>query len=201
MSTRGNYVFIEYPYKQDENGKWVKDPSQIVELKKGISDETPVIKDGYKVYIHSDSYPSYALPNLFEFLNFDASIARGDDSSYLSAWFVANQAVNDILKYRVAFSRDDLSFRDGSYEKFINEYAPQGKDISAINDFTGIGLLNALSDWANYTYVILADTSIENSFIHTNGFRIFIFDYEFNFIDEIHSTDDLEELKLLDWWD
>ena len=204
MSTRGNYVFVDYPYKKeiiDGKEQWVKDPEQIVELKKGISNETPLIKDGYKIYVHSDNYPSYALPKLFEFLNYGGAIARGNDPSYLGAWFIADRCVNDILKYRVAFCNDDLNFNDGSYRKFIEGYIPEGKDIKEIDDFVGIGLLNGLSGWANYTYVIVPDTHLEGAIIKVDGFRIFIFDYEFNFIDEIHSTDDLTELEKEDWWD
>lgn len=201
MSTRGNYVFVDYPYKKDKDGKWVKDPSQIVELKKGISNETPLIQKGYKVYVHSDNYPSYALPELFKFLNYPASISRGNDPSYLGAWFVADKAVNDILKYRVAFSREDISIFDKSYKEFIENYEPQGKDIGEIDDYTGIGLLNGLAGWATYTYVIVPDTHLEGAIIKVDGFRIFIFDSKFNFIDEIHSTDDLTELKKEEWWD
>lgn len=58
-------------------------------------------------------------------------------------------------------------------------------------DFTGVGLENYLNDWCDYTYVILPDAE---------GFRIFIYDYHFNFIDEIHSDDDLEELAKEEWW-
>lgn len=201
MATRANYVFIDYPYKKDENGKWVKDPAQIVELKKGISNETPLIKDGYKVYIHSDGYPSYTLPKLFDFLNYPASISRGNDPSYLTAWFVADRAVNDILKYRVAFNREDISILDDSYRDFIKNYESRGKDIGEIDDYTGIGLLNGLADWTNYTYVIVPDTHLEGAIIKVDGFRIFVFDYEFNFIDEVHSADDLKEIEQLEWWD
>lgn len=198
MSTRGNYVFIDYPVKE-ENGNWVKDPEQIVELKKGISDETPLIKGGHKVYIHFDNYPSYALPNLFEFLNCDGAKSRANDPSYLSAWFIAHHAVNRCLKYGVK-KPEFKNWRERS--EWYGNYEPKGEDILNTDDFTGIGLENRLSDWANYTYVILNDVYIENNtHIKSHGFRIFIFDYQFNFIDEIHSTDDLEELKEAEWWD
>lgn len=201
MSTRGNYVFIDYPYKENEEGKWVKDVEQIARLKKGISNDVPLIKDGFKVYLHNDNYPSYTIPKLFQFLNYPGAIARGNDASYLAAWFIADRCVNDLLKYRLAFENDDISFKDGSYKRFLEEYVPIGEDIGNIEGFLGIGLTNCLNSWAEFVYVILADTSVEDSIIKVNGFRIFIYDYEFNFLDEIHSTDDLEELQLEEWWE
>ena len=160
MSTRGNYVFIDYPVKE-ENGNWVKDPSQIVELKKGVSDDLEVIKRGNKIYVHYDNYPSYALPTLFQFLHLSGAKARGFDKEYLSAWFVAFKTV-------------------GLNETFTDECS-----------FTGVGLENYLNDWCDYTYVILPDKE---------GFRIFIYDYQLNFIDEIHSTDCLKDLEEEEWW-
>lgn len=199
MSTRGNYVFIDSPYKKDKEGKWVQDPEQIVELKKGISNENPLIKTGFKVYIHSDNYPDYAIPNLFKFLNCGGAKERADDPSYLSAWFIAHHAVNNILKYDIE-KPEDWSWKQR--REFYNSYEPKGEDIFNTRDFTGIGLENCISDWANYTYVILNDVYIEdNTWIRSHGFRIFIFDYDFSFIDEIHTTDDIEELKQRDWWD
>lgn len=198
MSTRGNYVFCRYPRKEDKEGNWVKDPAQIVELKKGISDETPLIQNGYKIYVHSDNYPSYALPNLIEFLNCGGAKARANDVSYLSAWFIAYHATNRLLRYNVEIP-EAKNWKERS--EFRRNYVAKGEDILNTNDFTGIGLENVLSDWANYTYVIIPDTYIEGAFIKANGFRIFIFDYEFNFIDEVHSTDDLKEIEQLEWWD
>ena len=188
MSTRGNYVFVDYPYKKDEEGNWVKDPSQIVNLKLGISDETPLVKEGNKIYIHSDNYPSFALPNLFEFLNSKGAKARSNDSEYLSAWFVAHNAVNVLLAFCVE-RPEGLEYQRLS--EFLREYVPKGEDILKTDDFRGIGLENSLYDGADYTYVIIPDA---------DGFRIFIYGYRFNFITEIHSDDDLEELKEEDWW-
>ena len=88
MSTRGNYVFIDYPVKDNGNNEWVKDPEQIVNLKKGISDDTETIKRGNKIYIHWDNYPSGAIPRLFEFLSLEGARSRKYDKEYLSAWFV-----------------------------------------------------------------------------------------------------------------
>lgn len=199
MSTRGNYVFIDYPYKKNEEGKWVKDPEQIVELKKGISDETPLIQKGHKIYIHSDNYPSYALPNLFEFLNCDGAKTRANDPSYLAAWFIAHHVTNRLLRYNVK-KPEGLTYR--GFGEFYKRYEPKGEDILNTDDFTGIGLENSITDWANYTYVILNDVYVEdNTWIRSYGFRIFIFDSRFNLIDEIHSTDDLEELQLREWWE
>lgn len=199
MSTRGNYVFIDCPYKKNEEGEWVKDPSQIVELKKGISNETPLIKEGHKIYIHSDNYPSYALPNLFKFLNCDGAKARANDPSYLAAWFIAHHATNNLLSYNVK-KPEGLTWKE--YGEFYKRYDPKGKDILNTDDFTGIGLENVLSDWASYTYVILNDLYIEdNVWIRSHGFKIFIYGTHLNFIDEIHSTDDLKELENENWWD
>lgn len=162
MSTRGNYVFCGYPYKDNGNGDWVKDPEQIVELKKGISDDTDLIKRANKIYVHWDNYPSYALPTLFEFLHLEGAQGRFNDHEYLSAWFVAYKTVG------------------------------LGKTFEENSSFTGVGLENHLNDWCDYTYVILPDT---------NGtFRIFIFNYNLEFIEEIHSTDYLEDYVEEDWW-
>ena len=49
MSTRGNYVFIDCPYNENDDGKWIIDDKQIDGLKKRISNETPLIKSGYKI--------------------------------------------------------------------------------------------------------------------------------------------------------
>ena len=57
--------------------------------------------------------------------------------------------------------------------------------------FTGVGLENYLNGWCDYTYVILPDKE---------GFRIFIYDYQLNFIDEIHSSDCLKDLEAEEWW-
>lgn len=162
MSTRGNYVFIEYPYVKNEDGEWVKDVKSITNLKLGISDDTEVIKRGRKIYVHFDNYPSYALPTLFEFLHLDESKGRNDDVEYLSAWFVVYKAIG----------------LDGTFTKNTA--------------YSGIGLENNLNDWADYTYVILPDI---------NGtFRIFIYDFQLNFVDEIHSDDCLQDLEEEDWW-
>ena len=178
MSTRGNYVFCGLPYKKDEEGNYVYDAEQIVNLKLGISDETPLIKNGLKVYVHWDNYPSGAIPRLFQFLSLEGALSRAGDESYLSAWFVT---------YNCCLS---------SY------YELEPCDITKKNDFTGVGLENSLNDWCDYTYVILPD--IANRKINYNaeqyGFRIFIFDYHFNFIDEIHTSDDLNELEQEEWW-
>ena len=161
MSTRGNYVFIDYPIKKVGENKWEKDPEAIVQMKLGISDETECIKKGNKIYVHWDNYPSYALPTLFEFLRLDSALGRKTDKEYLSAWFVAYKTV-------------------GLNETFTDNLS-----------FTGVGLENSLNDWCDYTYVILPDKE---------GFRIFIYDHHLNFIDEIHSTEDLKALENEEWW-
>lgn len=161
MSTRGNYVFIDYPVKE-ENGNWVKDPEALVNLKLGISDDNEVIKRGNKIYVHFDNYPSYALPTLFEFLHLPGAKGRYNDVEYLSAWFVAYKTVG------------------------------LGKTFDANAAFTGCGLETRLNDWCDYTYVIVPDVK--------GTFRIFIYDYHLNFIDEIHSDDDLKELEEEEWW-
>ena len=178
MSTRGNYVFAEYPYKKDDDGDYRLDPEQIVNLKKGISNETEVIKNGYKIYVHWDNYPSGALPRLLQFLELKGAKARAGDLPYLAAWFV-------------------------TYNCCLNSHWElEPCDIAAKNDFTGIGLETKLNDWCDYTYVIVPDITIkENGYIKKqNGFRIFIFDYKFDFIEEIHSTDDIEEYETAEWW-
>ncbi len=199
MSTRGNYVFIDCPYNENDDGKWIIDDKQIDGLKKRISNETPLIKSGHKIYVHSDNYPDYALPNLFKFLNCDGAKERANDAAYLSAWFIAYHAANNLLPYNVK-KPEEWSWKQR--RKFYETYEPKSEDILNTDDFTGIGLENSITDWANYTYVILNDLYIEkNTYIRSHGFRIFVYGYNFDFISEIHSTDDLNELKQEEWWD
>ena len=62
MSTRGNYIFTTIP-KVKVDGEWLTDVDAIKNLAVEISNDDEIVKNGYKVYVHSDNYPSYALPN------------------------------------------------------------------------------------------------------------------------------------------
>lgn len=204
MSTRGNFVFCRAPIKEIEGSKPLRfayDVEAIDELKKGISNETSLVKDGYKIYIHSDNYPSYAIPNLIDFLKIEGARRRAEDTSYLSAWFVAYYAANELLPFNLP-KPEGVSFEE--YGKWYFEYEPKGEDIKKVTDFGGIGLEHELDDWADYTYVIVPDISLNVSTGTSwkrDGFWIYIYDGGFNFVDVIHRDDDLEELKLREWWD
>ena len=189
MSTRGNYIFAEVP-RVNIDGEWVLDSNAVAKLTDSISNDDEIVKNGCLVYVHSDNYPSYALPNLFEFLESGGAKSRSNDPSYLSAWFVAYHAVNNLLRYNVE-QPENQSFDE--WKEFINEYEPKGEDILHTHDFTGIGLENNLSDWADYTYLIIPG---EN-----DTFQIYIYDYNFNYITDVYTAENLKELEKEGWWD
>ena len=189
MSTRGNYIFTTIP-KVEVDGEWLTDVDAIKNLTVEISNDDEIVKNGYKVYVHSDNYPSYALPNLFDFLNSGGAKARSNDPSYLSAWFVAYHATNNLLKYNVE-KPENQSFDE--WKEFIRNYESKGDDILNTHDFTGIGLENNLSDWADYTYLIIPGSN--------DTFRIFIYGYKFNYITDVYTAENLKELEKESWWD
>lgn len=189
MSTRGNYIFTTIP-KVEVDGEWLTDVDAIKNLTVEISNDDEIVKNGYKVYVHSDNYPSYALPNLFDFLNSGGAKARSNDPSYLSAWFVAYHATNNLLKYNVE-KPENQSFDE--WKEFIRNYESKGDDILNTHDFTGIGLENNLSDWADYTYLIIPGTN--------DAFRIFIYDYKFGYVTDVYTAENLKELEKESWWD
>lgn len=189
MSTRGNYIFTKFP-KVNVDGEWVTDPDSIKNLTVELSNEDKFVKEGHIVYVHSDNYPSYALPNLFKFLNSDGAKSRANDTSYLSAWFVAYHAANNLLRYNVK-KPSDLKYSE--LHEFYNSYVPKGEDILNTGDFTGIGLANELYTGADYTYVIVPGGN--------NTFRIFIYNYDFDYITDVFTAENLELLAAENWWD
>lgn len=80
MSTRGNVVFLEEPL---ENMNY-------------ISNEA--FYNHPTIYVHSDMYPSGALPRIDEFLRTRGAKYRCCDYSYISAWFVTFIA-NGLTRY------------------------------------------------------------------------------------------------------
>ena len=88
MSTSGTVVFLD---KKLENMKKLDEKN---------------MENYMSVYIHSDMYPSGALPRIMSFLEIEASKRRCYDYSYISAWFVAFIA-NDLTTYGDMYRDDD----------------------------------------------------------------------------------------------
>ena len=124
MSTRGNILFVD--------NFWLKDS--------GITEEDIInnsrylegaIENSYKIYVHSDMYPSGAIDDLQEFLRLDGAKHRATDSSYLSAWFVGWKCLD--------MSRWTRSFSDRDFDAQKNRN-PSLKNFKESRDFFGIGL-------------------------------------------------------------
>lgn len=88
MSTRGNVVFLEKPLANMDY----------------ISNEA--LCNYPTIYVHSDMYPSGALPRIDEFLRTRGAKHRGCDHSYISAWFVTFIA-NGLTRYGVMRNDQD----------------------------------------------------------------------------------------------
>lgn len=204
MSTRGNYVFIDAPLKvdddlnfiKDEDGKWVVDVEELRQLEDTIDDDLISIKYGQKVYVHSDNYPSGAIPPLLEFLNTNGAKNRVNDDSYLAAWFVTYKCL-EMLPYTRSFYD-----RDFKPEDCIN---PSYNDLVNSNDFFGVGLLTGLSYWADYTYVICPELKSLDSPETTGKSVIYVYNVSYGdkkckFLGKFVSDVDIEELKEAEWW-
>ena len=205
MSTRGNYVFIDVPYVVDEELNYVKDKEgrlildvkELNQLEKTIDDELLSIKYGQKIYVHSDNYPSGAVPPLLEFLNTSGAKNRVNDESYLAAWFTTYKCL-EMLPYTRSFFNDEFKPED-----CVN---PSYEDLIASNDLFGVGLITGLSYWANYTYVICPELKSLEGTETTGNSIIYVYDVSYRnrnckFIGKFKSTDDLEDLKEKEWWD
>lgn len=179
MSTRGNYVFIRYPIKEDENGRFatddngdfVIDEELRAKLYDSISDDDDLIKDGNKVYVHWDNYPSYAVPRLLRFLRLQGAQDRLSDRSYLSAWFVTYVCT-------------------------------EGKDVDwESKSFTGCGLENHLSDWADYTYVICPCIEKRDGIEYWADYvKVFVYNHSNDYIGSFLSSDCLEDIEASAWY-
>lgn len=205
MSTRGNYVFIDVPLKvddeliyiKDENGNFIVDVEELNQLEKTIDDELLSIKYGQKIYVHSDNYPSGAIPPLLEFLNTNGAKRRVNDDSYLAAWFTTYKCL-EMLPYTRSFYNNDFKPED-----CVN---PSYEDLVKSADLFGVGLITSISYWANYTYVICPELKSIDEYETTGNSIIYVYktsyiDKNCKFIDKFKSTDSIEELKQKDWWD
>lgn len=188
MSTRGNIIFVNYWYLE-ENEISVDD---IINNKRCL---TGALENSYKIYVHSDMYPSGALNDLQEFLQLDGAKHRATDTSYLSAWFVGWKCLN--------MSKWTRSYADRDFEPHKCKN-PSLKNFKESKDFFGIGLLHELSDWASYSYIIVPNIPIKNERYQfdEHSFDILIYDgYKFSdFLGKVNSEDLLEYFENEAWW-
>ena len=189
MSTRGNIIFANY-WTLDEHNITTEN---IISNPKHLAPQ--ITKESYKVYVHSDMYPSRALKDLQEFLNLEGAKHRATDTSYLSAWFVGWKCL-DMSKWTRRYN--DRNF---DVDKCKN---PSLKNFKESRDFFGIGLLNELSDWASYTYMVIPKIKTENERYNydEHSFDILIFDGgDFNYyLGKINSKDSLTNYENENWW-
>lgn len=161
MSTRGNVIFLNSYLLKEEYELSEEDISKIFSYEyKELIDKSPCI------YIHSDMYPEDALRDLQEFLTMDASKYRAEDTSYLSAWFVAFKCMNLIPFARVISERKRLD-----YTKIPKTF----DEMKKTKDFIGIGLVNGPDDWNDYQYIVIPKEI--DRYIHEseNSFDIYVF--------------------------
>lgn len=196
MSTRGNVIFVSRFY-MEENNLTEKNFRNIK------SPKNRIIKNSYKIYVHSDMYPSGAMKDLQAFLRMPGAKRRASDTSYLSAWFVGWKCL-DMVPYTRRMGDSDFK-----YEECTN---PSLEDMKASKDFFGIGLLQEPSDWTSYSYLIVprleeardaAEKGNRNYFRYTdlNSFDIYIYDGCFDkFLGKINSEDNITEYENEDWW-
>ena len=193
MSTRGNIVFA--------NRYYIKEKELTEDDFKKVKPKSWFVKKSHNIYVHSDMYPTGALSDLFEFLKMDGAKHRAGDESYLSAYFTGFKVMN-MLKWTRR-----MSDRNFDVQKCTN---PGLDDMKASTDFFGIGLLNELSDWANYSYLIVPKLISEHYINHRcyqeNSFDIYIYEGNFSkFVLKVNTEEDsveeLEEVyKKEDWW-
>lgn len=199
MSTRGNYVFISVPlvvdnnlnYVLDETGSFVLDVNELQQLEESIDDSLLSIKRGQKIYVHSDNYPSNAVPSLLEFLNTDGAKSRANQHSYLGAWFVTFKCLK-----MLPFTRA-ISDRDFNREECVN---PSYDDLINSKDLYGVGLETSLTGGADYTYLVCPELKSLDSSETTGKLVIYVYDWNLNFIDKFTSDIDVAELEVKGWY-
>lgn len=188
MSTRGNVVFASRYYIEEKN----LSETNFMRIKSG---NNRLIKNSYKIYVHSDMYPSGAMKDLQAFLRMPGAKRRASDTSYLSAWFVGWKCL-DMVPYTRRMGDSDFK-----YEECTN---PSLEDMKASRDFFGIGLLQETSDWASYSYLIVPKlTETGNYYLDSeqNSFDIYIFEGDFErFLHVINSEDDISKYEDKGWW-
>ena len=188
MSTRANVLFLD---------NWNKDDFDEFKYKT-IDENAKCIKEARNIYIHSDMYPSGAIPVLHEFLNLNGAKARGNDSEYLSAWYVAWN-VNNQIKYCM-----DVPYEEWKSEEFRNQKRGND-DIKQCRDFRGIGISNCIHGDVSYVYVV---DYVEKGYFENEEsyFDIYIYKYDydieaFRHLAIVDTRDSLDELKKNWWWD
>ena len=188
MSTRGNVVFASRYYIEEKN----LSESNFMRIK---SAKNRLIKNSYKIYVHSDMYPSGAMKDLQNFLRMSGAKHRASDTSYLSAWFVGYKCL-DMVPYTRRMG--DSNF---DYENCTN---PSLEDMKESKDFFGIGLMQETSDWAEYSYLITPKLTTTGNYYpnsEENSFDIYIFEGNFEkFLKKVNSEDDISIYENEDWW-
>lgn len=184
MSTRGNVIFIS---------KWYMNENELDENDfKNLTIDCDTIKESYKIYVHSDMYPSGALPDLFEFLNMQGAKHRCGDTAYLSGYFCAYQAFR-MLPYTRAMGNDDFNPQDCTNPSF--------EDMKQSRDWFGFGIIKEPSEWVDYSYVIVPKNMDYYTKVDESNFDIYIYDGGLDkFICKINTNDDLESFKNEKWW-
>ena len=196
MSTRGTVVFLEKPL---ENMNRINDSD---------------FSNYPTIYVHSDMYPSGALPRIDEFLQTKGAKHRGFDSSYISAWFVTFIA-NGLTKYgAIRNDQDETPLECGfryikeirakmtkgkkalkKLEQQQDSYGPYMYQIHRALDLDINKFMKENDDFIGIGLQIgLNDwcdytyviVPIENKF-DTDGFRIYVYGYDYKLIDVYRS--------------
>ena len=182
MSTRGNILFLNNYYLENEGIK-KKD------IKK-INKWSDILNNGHQIYVHSDMYPSGALPMLQEYLQTDGAKNRAFDSSYLSAWFVVFKGLK-MLPYTVGMTTD---------KNFTEITNPSMKNFKESKDYFGIGLMTGPAYDSDYSYVVAPLG--EKYKTDKNSFDIYVFEGVYdNFVCRLNSEDNLNDFLDKKWWD
>ena len=194
MSTRGNVVFLEEPLANMDY----------------ISNEA--FCNHPTIYVHSDMYPSGALPRIDEFLQTKGAKHRGYDHSYISAWFVTFIA-NGLTKYGVMRNDQDEETPLRAGFRYIDEirakltkgkkalkkleqqetdgHGPYMYQVHHALDLDINKFLKESDDFIGVGLQIgLNDwcdytyviVPIENKY-NTDGFRIYVYGYDYRLID------------------
>ena len=186
MSTRGNVIFLNNWYIEDENvGE---------EYFSNLSMNSEILKRSHHIYVHSDMYPSGAIADLQEFLRMDGAKHRATDTSYLSAWFVGWKCL-DMSKWTRRFGDRDF--------KVENCKNPSLKNFKESKDFFGIGLQREPSDWVSFSYAIAPVVSIvdDKYSYDKNSFDIYIYDGCLEkFLGKVNSETNIDKCIKADWW-
>lgn len=198
MSTRGNVVFLEKPLANMDY----------------ISNEA--FCNHPTIYVHSDMYPSGALPRIDEFLRTRGAKHRGCDYSYISAWFVTFIA-NGLTRYGIMRNDQDEETPLQAGFRYIdeirvkltkgkkalkkleqqetNEYGPYMYQVHHALDLDINKFLKESDDFRGVGLQIgLNDwcdytyviVPIEEKF-NTDGFRIYVYGYDYRLMDVYRS--------------